>query len=47
MDAKSKTKLKRMAKYHPAVDLRVIDAKAYREIDRKLGGAIPNWERAA
>lgn len=47
MDAKSKTKLKRMAKYYPDVDLRLIDAKAYREIDRKLGGAIPGWERAA
>jgi predicted nuclease of restriction endonuclease-like RecB superfamily len=47
MDAKSKTKLKRMKKYHPSVDLRLVDAKAYREISRKLGGAIPHWERAA
>jgi hypothetical protein len=44
MDPKSKTKIARMAKYHPDVDLRVIDAKAYREIARKLGGAIAGWE---
>lgn len=44
MDAKSKTKIKRMAKYHPAVDLRVVGEKAYREIERMVGGAIPGWE---
>ncbi|HEY5085928.1 MAG TPA: hypothetical protein VII66_01090 [Gemmatimonadaceae bacterium] len=44
MDAKSITKIKRMAKYYPAIDLRVIDQKAYREIARKLGGAIVGWE---
>lgn len=44
MDAKSKTKLKRMAKYHPTVDLRVIGSKPYKEIAKKLGGAIPGWE---
>lgn len=47
MDAKSKTKLKRMAKYHPTVELRVVGAKEYREIERKLAGAIPNWESGA
>jgi hypothetical protein len=45
MDAKSATKIKRMKKYHPGVEVRVIGEKAYREIARKLGGAIPNWER--
>jgi hypothetical protein len=44
MDPKSKTKIKRMAKYHPTVDLRVFDAKAYRELARMLGPAIPGWE---
>jgi hypothetical protein len=44
MDAKSKTKLKRMKKYHPEVDLRLFGAKAYRELERKLGAAIPGWE---
>lgn len=43
MDPKSKTKIKRMAKYHPKVKLIVIDAKAYREIERKLSGVIPGW----
>lgn len=44
MDAKSKTKLKRMKKYHPDVDLRLFGEKAYRELARKLGAAIPGWE---
>lgn len=44
MDPKSKTKIKRMAKYHPDIDLRVVDAKAYQEIARKMGRAIPGWE---
>lgn len=45
MDAKSKTKIARMARYHPDVDLRVVDEKAYREIERLIGRGIPNWER--
>lgn len=45
MDPKSKTKLKRMAKYYPAVKINVIDGKAYREIEKKIGGAIPHWEK--
>jgi hypothetical protein len=44
MDPKSKTKIKRMAKYHPAVELRVVDAKAYNELARKIGAGIPGWE---
>lgn len=44
MDAKSKTKLKRMKKYHPNVKLVVIQAEQYREIGRKLGGLIEGWE---
>lgn len=47
MDAKSKTKLKRMAKYYPKIDLRLVGQKAYTELAKKLGGAIPGWERAA
>ncbi len=46
LDAKSKTKLKRMAKYHPNVRVDLIDQKAYREVERKLGRAIPGWEFA-
>jgi hypothetical protein len=44
MDPKSKTKLKRMKKYHPHVELRLFGAKAYRELARKLGSALPGWE---
>ena len=44
MDAKSATKLRRMAKYHPHIELQLFEAKAYRELSRKLGGAISGWE---
>lgn len=44
MDKKSKTKLKRMAKYYPKVDLRVVGKKEYCGIERQLAGAIPGWE---
>lgn len=43
-DAKSKTKAKRMKKYHPDVEVRLFGAKAYKELERKLGAAIPGWE---
>jgi len=44
MDAKSKTKIKRMKKYHPKVALVVIAAKEYSEIENKLGAIISEWE---
>jgi hypothetical protein len=44
MDAKSKTRLVRMAKYYPNIDLRVVDAKGYRAIEKLLGHVIPGWE---
>lgn len=44
MDAKSKTKLKRMAKYHPDVDLRLFGAKEYKSLENQLAGAILGWE---
>ena len=47
MDARSKTKIKRMAKYHPTVELRVVDKKQYQEIAKTLGAAIPHWEKVA
>lgn len=43
MDAKSKTKLKRMAKYHPEVVLRVIDAKWFKENSPKLKKILKGW----
>ena len=37
MDAKSKTKIKRMAKYYPEITLLVIDQKFYKDIKNKIG----------
>lgn len=45
MDPRSKTKLKRMAKYHPEIDLRLVDAKAYGRLAKQVSGYIPEWER--
>jgi hypothetical protein len=43
-DARSKTKIKRMAKYHPTVSLRIIAAPWFKQNGRKLSGIIPDWE---
>lgn len=40
MDSKSKTKLKRMAKYYPQVKLVLIDRRVYNEIKLKLGSLL-------
>jgi len=37
MDAKSKTKIKRMAKYYPKIKLVIIDKNIYGDIENKLG----------
>jgi hypothetical protein len=42
MDAKSKTKISRMAKYYPEIDLRILDKKRYNEIS-KMKSLIQNW----
>ena len=44
MDKKSKTKLKRMAKYYPEVRVIVIDGDAYRALARDVKRLVPNWE---
>ncbi len=44
MDAKSKTKLKRMKGHYPEVDLRLVDTRQYRSIAEKVGRMIPGWE---
>lgn len=44
MDPGSRTKLKRMAKYHPGEILRLIDERAYREIEFKFSDRCPGWE---
>ena len=47
MDPKSKTKLKRMAKYYPDVKLILIDKDAYYALARDVSSFIPNWERGS
>jgi len=42
MDAKSATKLKRMKKYYPKIDVRLLDQKRYKEIS-KNAKLIPLW----
>lgn len=44
MDARSATKIRRMAKYHPTVKLIVIDTKAYAELKKKVSKIVPGWE---
>lgn len=43
-DAKSKTKIKRMARYHPKVKLIVIDGKAYAKLKSQMQPLIKDWE---
>jgi hypothetical protein len=43
-DSRSKTKIRRMAKYHPAVKMVVIDATAYRALAKQFRG-MPWWEK--
>ena len=43
MDAKSKTKIKRMSKYHPDIVLRVVDGQWFKENGPKLKKLIRNW----
>jgi hypothetical protein len=45
MDAKSKTKIKRMAKYHPTVKLVIIDSKRYKALEKTVMGIVPNWSK--
>ena len=44
MDARSKTKLKRFAKYYPQHRLELIEAKRYKAIAKTAGGLIDGWE---
>lgn len=43
MDNRSKTKLKRMAKYYPEVKLVLIEAKVYNAIKKSMSKVIPDW----
>ena len=44
MDKKSKTKLKRTAKYYPNIKMILIDKTYYNKLKKQLRGLIPNWE---
>lgn len=44
MDDRSKTKIRRMAKYHPDVRLIVIDSKGYAAIKKVIQPLIKEWE---
>jgi hypothetical protein len=44
MDDASKTKIKRMAKYHPKIKLIVIQKKEYMDLKKKVSCLIPDWE---
>jgi hypothetical protein len=43
MDQKSRTKIKRMAKYHPQVKLRVVDGTWFKANAGVLKKVIPEW----
>lgn len=44
MDAKSKTKLKRMSKYYAEEKIILIDSKVYKKLCKKYSKSISNWE---
>ena len=44
MDDRSKTKIRRMAKYHPNVTLIVVDKKAYESLRKTVSKIVPGWE---
>lgn len=43
-DPKSKTRMKRMAKYHPDVKIQIIHWHDYMAITRQVSKLIPGWE---
>lgn len=44
LDPKSKTKIKRMAKYYPDIKLILINKKTYRDLEKRVAKLIPGWE---
>ncbi|MBW2178796.1 MAG: hypothetical protein JRG81_00245 [Deltaproteobacteria bacterium] len=44
MDDKSKTKLKRMAKYYPNIKIEILDENRYKKINKDFKYIIPFWE---
>jgi hypothetical protein len=45
LDRKSKTKLKRMKKYYPSINLRVIDGAWFKEHGPVLSQCVPGWTK--
>lgn len=45
MDDRSKTKLRRMKKYHPRIVMVLRDSAWFKMANRKLRGLVPNWEQ--
>lgn len=46
MDARSKTTIRRMAKYHPQEKLIVVREREYKAISIKVAAIIPGWEQS-
>lgn len=44
MDKKSLTKLKRLKKYHPHIELNIVSSKDYLKIQKDFSKMIPTWE---
>ena len=44
LDAKSKTQLKRMAKYYPEEKIVLVDSKVYKDLEKMFSRVIENWE---
>lgn len=44
MDSKSRTKIKRFAKYYPTETLVVIDSKTLRQMANTVAKVVPGWE---
>ena len=44
MDKKSATKLRRMAKYYPEIEIKLIDESVYRSVSLMVRAFIPEWE---
>jgi hypothetical protein len=47
MDPKSITKLKRMKRYHPTVEIQLVDERQYKAIASAVSRLIPGWEGRA
>lgn len=46
MSPESKTKLKRMARYYPHIQVRLVARERYTAVARQMRGVVPNWETA-